>query len=139
MSPQQPFKQRGLALISVMLVLALCAIWASQITAHLSNQVNKSVNIELNQQAYWYAMGAESLAKMVLKESFKTDRDSTNLSQLWAQEEQTYPVEQGTITGKIRDLRSCLNLNALRAPPPANADTSNNKKRPYNRHIKIYW
>ncbi len=107
--------QRGVALITVMLIVALCAVIASQMTARLQVQVQRSANMTFNQQAYWYAMAAEELTKRVLVAAFEEDAEVTHLGQIWAQGETTYPVEQGKISGEITDLQSCLNLNALKA------------------------
>jgi len=105
---------RGVALITVMLMVALAAILATQMTTKLQLQLQKSINIESNNQAYWYAMGAEAFSKRVLVMSFDGEDDVTHLGQLWAQGENSYPVEYGDITGEITDLQSCFNLNALR-------------------------
>ena len=110
------YQQKGVALITVMLIVALCAVIASQMTARLQMQMQRSANIAFNQQAYWYAMGAEAFTKRVLITAFKEDKDVTHLGQIWAQGETTYPVDFGEISGEITDLHSCLNLNALRAP-----------------------
>ncbi|XPF92651.1 type II secretion system minor pseudopilin GspK [Colwellia sp. RE-S-Sl-9] len=124
---------RGVALITVMLVVALAAILATQMTAKLQLQLQRSANIEANQQAYWLAMGAEAFAKRVLIMSFDGDESVTHLGQLWAQGENTYPVEYGEITGEITDLQSCFNLNALRitdsvatSPSPTNVSSGKN-------------
>lgn len=106
---------QGVALITVMLVVALAAILATQMTARLQLQLQKTANIEENQQAYWYAMGAEAFAKRVLIMSFDGQDNVTHLGQLWAQGENSYPVDYGNITGEIIDLQSCFNLNALRS------------------------
>ena len=108
--------QQGVALITVMLIVALCAVIASQMTARLQIQMQRSSNISFNQQAYWYAMGAEAFSKRVLITTFKEEEDVTHLGQVWAQGETAFPVDFGTISGEISDLQSCLNLNALRAP-----------------------
>ena len=121
-------KETGVALITVMLIVALCAVIASQMTARLQMQVQRSANVTFNQQAYWYAMGAEAFTKRVLIAAFNDDEDVTHLGQVWAQGKTTYPVDFGEISGEIIDLQSCLNLNALRAhltttvstPPAAN-------------------
>jgi general secretion pathway protein K len=109
-------KQAGVALITVMLIVALCAVIATQMTARMQMQMQRSANVTFNQQAYWYAMGAEAFTKRVLITAFKKDEDVTHLGQIWAQGETTYPVDFGEISGEITDLQSCLNLNALRAP-----------------------
>ena len=120
-------KQSGVALITVMLIVALCAVIASQMTARLQIQMQRSANIAFNQQAYWYAMGAEAFSKRVLITAFKGDEEVTHLGQIWAQGETTYPIDFGEISGEITDLQSCLNLNALRAPlSNKNADNGSN-------------
>ncbi len=122
-------KPRGVALITVMLIVALAAIIAAQMTTRLQMQMQRSVNASFNQQAYWYAKGAEEFTKRVLITSFKDELDVTHLSQIWAQEETTYPVEYGEITGVITDLQSCFNLNALAIDRSQNSGsgTGNNK------------
>ncbi|WP_286234427.1 type II secretion system minor pseudopilin GspK [Thalassotalea sediminis] len=107
-------KFKGIALITVMLVVALAATIATHMLARVQLEVKKSANIRFNQQAYWYAMGAEAFAKRVLKTSFEDEPAKTTLEQFWAQDETTYPVPYGEITGKITDLQACFNLNALR-------------------------
>ncbi len=134
-------KQQGVALITVMLIVALAAIIAAQMTTRLQMQMQRSINISFNQQAYWYAMGAEAFSKRILIFSFKDEKKVTHLGQQWAQEATTYPVDFGNISGEITDLQSCLNLNALAAPldssgngagdgsptPKLSTNSSNNK------------
>jgi general secretion pathway protein K len=121
-------KHKGIALITVMLIVSLCAIIAAQMTTRLHMQMQRSTNISFNQQAYWYAMGAEAFAKRVLLTTVKEDPDVINLSQIWAQGETSYPVEYGSITGKITDLQSCLNLNALRSQDTITSSTGSASK-----------
>ena len=105
--------QRGVALITVMLIVALCSIIAAQMTTRLQTQMQRSTNISFNQQAYWYALGAEAFTKRVLIKAFKDEPKVTHLEQIWAEEGNNYPVAFGEISGEITDLQSCLNLNAL--------------------------
>lgn len=104
---------KGVALITVMLIVALCSIIAAQMTVRLQTQMQRSTNISFNQQAYWYAMGAEAFTKRILITAFKDEPDVTHLEQIWAEEGTNYPVDFGEISGEISDLQSCLNLNAL--------------------------
>ncbi|GAA6205204.1 type II secretion system minor pseudopilin GspK [Thalassotalea sp. SU-HH00458] len=120
-------KCQGVALITVMLVVALAAIIATQMLARLQLQVQRTTNINFNQQAYWYAMGAEAFAKRVLLTTFNEEKDSTHLGQMWAQGKTTYPVDYGEISGEITDLQACFNLNALRSQP---VERGSNKKAP---------
>ncbi len=106
-------QQRGVALITVMLIVALASIIAAQMTTRLQTQMQRSTNISFNQQAYWYALGAEAFSKRVLIKAFKDEPDVTHLEQIWAEEGSNFPVDFGEISGEISDLQSCLNLNAL--------------------------
>lgn len=115
---------KGVALISVMLIVALCSIIASQMTIRLQTQMQRSTNISFNQQAYWYAMGAESFAKRVLLTAFKDEPDVTHLEQIWAAAETSYPIDFGEISGEIKDLQACLNLNALHPSARSKESTS---------------
>jgi general secretion pathway protein K len=105
--------QQGVALITVMLIVALASIIAAQMTTRLQTQMQRSTNISFNQQAYWYAMSAEAFSKRILIQAFKDEPKVTHLEQSWASEAANYPVDFGEISGEISDLQSCLNLNAL--------------------------
>lgn len=121
--------QLGVALITVMLIVALGAIIAAQMLKSIQFELQKADNIAFNQQAFWYALGAESLAKRVLEEDFKDSPNVTHLEQLWANGENTYPVDFGQITGEIVDLHACFNLNALKQPN-SNEDGTSEKSMP---------
>ena len=118
-------RQRGVALITVMLIVALCSIIAAQMTTRLQTQMQRSTNISYNQQAYWYALGAEAFTKRVLIKAFKDEPKVTHLEQIWAQETTTYPVDFGEISGEITDLQSCLNLNALHPKAKTKDESAN--------------
>ena len=104
----------GAALIIVLFVVALAASLAVKMNARLMVEVQRSSNLVLLQQARWYAMAGETLAKQVLVEVKKQENEIIHLGQIWAQESPTYPIDDGTIAGEIADLQGCLNLNALR-------------------------
>lgn len=125
-------RQRGIALITVMLIVALAAIIAAQMTTRLQTQMQRSTNISFNQQAYWYALGAEAFSKRVLIKAFKDEPDVTHLEQIWAEEGSNYPVDFGEISGEISDLQSCLNLNALHPKAKTKAEADSGTGSPSN-------
>ena len=117
--------QHGAALIIVLFIVALASILAVEMSTNLLVQVQKSTNIQGHQQAKWYAYAAEELAIKAIKQSKKDDPDKTTLKQIWAQQSDIpYPVDNGTLQGKITDLQACLNLNALRAQTPQAGNTN---------------
>ncbi|RRS07246.1 general secretion pathway protein GspK [Pseudoalteromonas sp. J010] len=113
-------KQQGAALVIVLFIVALAATIAAEMATSLMVQVQKASNIQTQQQAKWYSYGAEELVKRALIKAKKDDPDSVNLDQPWAREEVPYPVDHGTLSGKVTDLQACLNLNALRAKAQVN-------------------
>ncbi|WOH36683.1 type II secretion system minor pseudopilin GspK [Thalassotalea fonticola] len=108
-------RQTGVALITVMLVVAIAVVLATKMSSALIFQIQRTDNLNSNQQAYWYAMGAEAFAKSVLTLSFKEkdDKAVTHLGQPWASGETSFPVDLGTISGEITDMHACFNLNSL--------------------------
>lgn len=106
-------KQGGLALITVMLVISLCVVLASEMMSLQSYQIKRVSNLFERQQAYWYAMGSEHFVKGLLSGIAETDKGVINLSQTWAMEGMSFPVDNGLIEGEIIDLNSCFNLNSL--------------------------
>ncbi|PCC13909.1 type II secretion system minor pseudopilin GspK [Pseudoalteromonas sp. JB197] len=118
---------RGAALVIVLFIVALAAILAVEMSANLMVQVQKSTNLQGHQQAKWYAYGAEELAIKALIKSKRDDPDKTTLDQIWAQQgDIPYPVDNGTLSGKITDLQACLNLNAIAVEPGLNSASKTN-------------
>jgi general secretion pathway protein K len=109
-------KQRGVALVSVLLAIALCVILATEILTEQKFQVQRVQNILERQQAYWYAISSENFVKALLKRTANEDKGVFNLNQSWALEGMSFPVDNGLIEGEITDLSSCFNLNSLYYP-----------------------
>lgn len=99
---------------------------AATMSERLFGQFKRSANQINYQQAYWYAMGAEAIAIEAIQQSYK-DSDTINRSQPWAIEEQSYPLDYGTLTGKLVDRQACYNLNAL----VETAAVNNSQNAPY--------
>lgn len=118
---------RGAALVIVLFIVALAAILAVEMSANLMVQVQRSTNLQSQQQAKWYAYGAEELAIKGLIQSKKDDPEKTTLAQPWAKQgDVKYPVDNGTLSGQLTDLQACLNLNALGVEPDPNSANKTN-------------
>lgn len=105
-------KQSGIALLTVLLILAVMVVIAANMSSRLQLDLRRTSNLVSNQQALWYAYGAESLVEKVLKETLDDDK-TINLSQNWAKEGLVYPVDNGQISGQVFDMQACFNLNAV--------------------------
>lgn len=108
-----PGKQKGLALVTVMLVIALCVVLAAEISTQQGYQIQRAKNLFERQQAFWYAMSSEHFVKGVLVENARKDKGVVNLEQPWAMKGMSFPVDNGLIEGRVTDLQSCFNLNSL--------------------------
>ena len=60
-------KQQGVALIIVLLIVAIVSVLATEMGSRLQLQIKRASNIKENNQAYWYAMGAEQYAQKSIK------------------------------------------------------------------------
>lgn len=107
-------KQQGVALIVVLMLVALVVIVATEMGARLQLQVTRATNIKDNNQAYWYAMGAEQFAQKSIIEIFEKDKDVVSLEGGWS-EEFTFPLEGGGIQAQLFDMQTCFNLNGIDA------------------------
>jgi len=105
--------QRGAALVIVLMVVALVATLAVSMGGRLQLQIIRTQNLQEAEQAYWYMQSAEQLVALVLREEISADSDVVHLNQQWATQAGTFPVSGGFIQGRIKDLRSCMNVNAL--------------------------
>lgn len=108
-----PSRQKGVALIIVLLILAMMTTIAASMSERLWGQFARATHTLDYQQAYWYSLGVEALAKTAIEKSYEDDDDVIALDQPWASEEQVYPLDNGQVQGHIVDMQACFNLNAL--------------------------
>lgn len=112
---QLKHQQQGVALIIVLLIVAIVSVLATEMGGRLQLQIKRASNIKDNNQAYWYAMGAEQYARKSIKQLIDENPDVIHLEQPWNQEF-VYPIEGGGIQAQLVDMQSCFNLNALQEP-----------------------
>lgn len=103
--------ERGAALVAALLLVALMAAIAVQLTDLTRFAVFRTSNTQTRADAYWYALGARELAEDVVLQTVGPDVMRSDLP--WLGEAQVFPIEDGLIIGAVRDGNNCLNLNAL--------------------------
>lgn len=129
-------KQRGVALIVVLLVVAMVTIVATEMAGRLQLQVKRVANIKDANQAYWYAMGAEEYAVIALRQVYENADGVIHNKQTWATSSLTFPLPGGGIEAQLVDMQSCFNLNALRPASgqgSANANANQSTKEAFQR------
>ncbi|MBW8185113.1 MULTISPECIES: type II secretion system minor pseudopilin GspK [Shewanella] len=125
-----PRKQRGVALIVVLLIVALVAVIATNINSRNHLSMRRTLNLAQYDQAYWYALSAEELTKKVLKQDLEDAEGRVHRQQYWAQADVVFPAEHGEIGGKISDMRACFNLNSLSIDTKGQLDGNGQPKLP---------
>ena len=107
-----PQSQRGVALITAVLITAVIAITAVAMAAQQTLDVRRTANIIDNDRAYVFALGGESWAQQVLIKD-QRDNQTDNLGEDWALHLPPIAVEGAVVTGHIEDMQGRFNLNNL--------------------------
>jgi len=105
-------RQRGVAIITALLIVAIATTISISISTRLQLDVRRTGNMIAGDQAYLYTLAAESWSKRILKQDRK-DSEIDHLGEDWAIELPPLPVEGGYIQGRLTDLQSCFNINSL--------------------------
>lgn len=108
--------QRGIAVITVLLALAIGVLICSEVIMRVYNGMKRSGNHFNTQQAWEYALGGEAWARQQLEQDFENDKKTSRVDHLlekWAAPAQKMNVEGGSIEIEIYDMQSRFNLNNL--------------------------
>ncbi len=106
-------RERGVALIIVLGIVALIAAWAMTAISEDQLLLRRAENMQASLSAMTAAESALELARLTLFEDAKNAADSDNLDELWAQETPPFPVDDGVVEGHIEDANRYYNLNDL--------------------------
>lgn len=107
-------KQRGVAVIVALVVLAISASLATSMLWDRNLDLRRTANILHLDQAREYALGAEAWSEQILARDAQHSRTDA-LGEQWATQLPALPVEGGAITGRIEDMQGRFNLNNLAA------------------------
>ncbi len=103
-------KQRGVALLIALLIVALGASLSSAMLWERNLATNRSALLLAQSQAWQYDIGAEAWAEQIIRRS--ANKNDT-LDSPWATKLPPLPIQGGALTGGIQDLEGLLNLNNL--------------------------
>lgn len=113
--------EAGVALVSVLLIVAVLSAVVYQLAARHSLSIAQSRNALGFDQALSYALGAEAFARQLLRKDYEDALESESgqnfdsLLETWAEPHKPFEIEGGGVLEvQIRDLNRCFNLNALR-------------------------
>lgn len=105
-------QQKGLALISVLLIFAIVAVLAGAMIERQSLDIQRSGNLQALQQARAYSTGIEYAVRSGLQLDFENNKEVDHLLEEWAKQH-TYPLSPGTAQIQIFDAQARFNLNGL--------------------------
>jgi general secretion pathway protein K len=103
---------RGVALITAMLITALASLVAANLAWDNALDVRRTMVLLNNDQAVQVALGAESWVVGILHQDLQ-ESDIDHLGEIWAIQLPGFPIEGGDVTGTIIDLQGRFNVNNL--------------------------
>ncbi len=107
-------RQRGVAVLSAMLVVTLATIIAVNLMWRASLDQRRTAASLNADQGYMFLQGAEAWAGDILREDLQVSGpDSDHLGEIWAFELPPVPVDGGFILGRLTDLQGRFNINNL--------------------------
>lgn len=109
-----PRRQRGVALITAVLVVALATILAINVTFRGMVDQRRSANLFAFDQGFEVALGAEAWAADFLRQDAQESQQD-HLAETWAQTMPPLPIDEGvgTVEGRLEDMQGRFNLNNL--------------------------
>jgi len=109
---QRVIQQAGIALITVLLVLALASMTAVSLLERQQLDVRRTTVLAHQQQARLYLHGAEQWAAQRLAQD-RRDSETDHLDEDWATALPSLPVTGGWVQGQLTDLQGRFNVNNL--------------------------
>ena len=101
-----------MALVTALLVVSLATVAAVAMATRLQVDMRRTSNLLNGEQAYAYAVAAESWAYVILRRD-QEESDFDSLGENWATALPPIAVEGGFVNGHIEDLHGRFNINNL--------------------------
>lgn len=105
-------RNKGVALITAMLITALATIVATNLAWDNAIDVRRTMVLLNRDQAIQVALGAESWVASIIRDDLE-DSETDHLGEIWATDLPGLPIEGGEVFGRIEDLQGRFNINNL--------------------------
>lgn len=105
--------ERGASLVSALLLVAVMSSLALALVTDLRFSMRRSANLEVRDQAYWYAVGAREFAEISIERAMQAPDDTLRPDADWLSGQRVFPINDGQLVGRVRDASNCFNLNSL--------------------------
>ncbi len=114
--PDLSRKDSGASLVSALLLVAVMASLAVVLAGDLRFAQRRASNLQLRDQAYWYALGAREFAEGLVEQAMADPETALQPDADWLRGARQFPIDRGQLTGRVRDGNNCFNLNGVVAP-----------------------
>lgn len=105
--------QRGVALLTILVMVALATILAATIAKRQTNTAENTGYLMRQDQSLLYAKSAEAFFSELLIQDNDNGSSIDHLQENWAKPMPPFPVEDGSVSGKLLDESGKFNLNNL--------------------------
>ncbi|MFD1439077.1 type II secretion system minor pseudopilin GspK [Acinetobacter sp. ANC 5380] len=106
-------QQQGIALITILVMVALATILAATIAKRQANTAENTAYLMRQNQSLLYAKSAEAFFSELLVDDAENAGDIDHLQENWAKPMPAFPVEDGFVSGTLQDESGKFNLNSL--------------------------
>lgn len=104
-------RERGVAVITAILIVAVAASAAAMMLSQQSAMIDQALMVSSRAQADLYAQAGVDWARGVLAEDARRTREVDTLDEGWAQPIAALPVDRALVAGSIGDEQGRFNLN----------------------------
>jgi general secretion pathway protein K len=112
-APPRPQRQRGVALLLALLIVALAALIATRLFTLTSSGISRGEAQARLQDAYLLSQGMEDFALVLLRRDLDLGDGIDTRADTWARPLPPLPVPGGRVGGVLVDLDGRFNLNSL--------------------------
>ena len=106
-------QQQGIALITILVMVALATILAATIAKRQANTAENTAYLMRQNQSLLYAKSAEAFFSELLVDDADNAGAVDSLQENWAKPMPAFPVEDGFVSGTLQDESGKFNLNSL--------------------------
>ncbi len=106
-------RQHGVALLTILVMVALATILAATIAKRQTNTAENTGYLMRQNQSLLYAKSAEAFFSELLIQDSDNSNGIDHLQENWAKPMPAFPVEDGVVSGRLIDESGKFNLNNL--------------------------
>ncbi|MEM8616811.1 MAG: type II secretion system minor pseudopilin GspK, partial [Pseudomonadota bacterium] len=121
MSPRSQ-RERGAALVTVLMIVAMISVVSIGMVTAVTQSTNRARTLDTQAQIRAWSAAAEAVAKIQINQVLTELQGRLTAPILASAGAQTYPIEGGIISLRLRDAGNCFDLNSLSEVASGEAD-----------------